>query len=66
MTEHGSNGHSAAMDDGSAAARRLGDLIVDRGLISREQLEDVLLEQQASRKRLGTILVSNGASRRPT
>lgn len=61
MTEHGSNGHSAAMDDGPAAARRIGDLIVDRGLISREQLEDALLEQQASRKRLGTILVSNGA-----
>ena len=49
------------MDDSPAANRRLGDLIVDRGLISREQLEDALLEQQVSRKRLGTILVSNGA-----
>ena len=40
MTEPGSNGHSVAMDDSPAANRRLGDLIVDRGLISREQLED--------------------------
>lgn len=61
MTELGSNGHSVAMDDSPAANRRLGELIVDRGLISREQLEDALLEQQVSRKRLGTILVSNGA-----
>jgi len=61
MTELGSNGHSVAMDDAPAVNRRLGELIVDRGLISREQLEDALLEQQVSRKRLGTILVSNGA-----
>jgi hypothetical protein len=61
VTEPGSNGHRVATDEGSEPARRLGELIVARGLITREQLEDALLEQQVSRKRLGTILVSNGA-----
>ena len=37
----------------------LGELIVDSGLITEEQLEDALLEQRVSRKRLGAILVAN-------
>jgi hypothetical protein len=41
--------------------RRLGELIVDRGLVDDEQLEDALLEQRVSRKRLGAILVAQGA-----
>jgi hypothetical protein len=47
--------------NGSTANRpRLGDVFVERGLVSDEELEDALLEQRVSRKRLGAILVSNG------
>jgi hypothetical protein len=38
----------------------LGELIVERGLMNDEQLEDALLEQRVSRKRLGAILVASG------
>ncbi len=38
----------------------LGELIIERGLMSDEQLEDALLEQRMSRKRLGAILVASG------
>lgn len=61
MSEPGSNGHGLALEEGNEPARRLGELIVARGLITREQLEDALLEQQLTRKRLGAILVTNGA-----
>src|SRR5437868_1684956 len=40
--------------------RPLGELIVERGLITQEQLEDALVEQRVTRKRLGTILVGRG------
>jgi type IV pilus assembly protein PilB len=49
------------MDKSHAQTRPLGELIVERGLISREHLEDALLEQRVSRQRLGAILVSNEA-----
>lgn len=40
--------------------RPLGELFVDRGLISREELETTLAEQAATGKRLGEILVDRG------
>src|SRR5712691_487145 len=40
--------------------RPLGQLFVERGLITQEELEDALVEQRETRKRLGTILVSRG------
>src|SRR5712692_9718853 len=40
--------------------RPLGQLFVERGLITQEELEDALVEQRETSKRLGTILVSRG------
>ncbi len=43
------------------AQKKLGELLVDNGVTDNNTLEDALLEQQVSRKRLGAILVSAGA-----
>ena len=40
--------------------RPLGELFVERGLITQDELEEALVEQQETRKRLGAILVSRG------
>ena len=40
--------------------RPLGQLFVERGLITQEELEGALVEQRETSKRLGTILVSRG------
>jgi hypothetical protein len=40
--------------------RRLGGLLVDDGLISREELDEALAEQRESGERLGEILVRHG------
>jgi DNA repair exonuclease SbcCD ATPase subunit len=48
------------METAHATWRPLGELIVERGLITQEQLEDALLEQRITHKRLGTILVDKG------
>ncbi len=40
--------------------QRLGTLLVNAGLITKEQLEDALQEQRKSAKKLGTILVEKG------
>jgi len=40
--------------------RPLGEVIVELGLISQEDLEDALLEQRITHKRLGTILIDKG------
>lgn len=40
--------------------RRLGDLLVEKGLISGKQLQDAILLQQQSGKRLGDILLRHG------
>src|SRR5947209_17135276 len=40
--------------------RPLGQLFVERGLITQDELEEALVEQQETRKRLGAILVSRG------
>jgi hypothetical protein len=38
-------------------APRLGDMLVQKGLISAEQLQDALMESHASGKRLGEVLL---------
>ena len=40
--------------------RPLGELFVERGLITQDELEEALVEQHRTRKRLGAILVSRG------
>jgi len=40
--------------------KRLGDILVGRGLISQEQLDEALKEQAASRMFLGDILLKKG------
>ena len=44
----------------TAARRRLGDIFVERRLITDEQLEAALTEQRASGGKLGEILVDLG------
>jgi type IV pilus assembly protein PilB len=39
---------------------RIGDVLLTRGLINREQLDTALKEQQATGKRLGDLLVTRG------
>ena len=46
----------------SVAGRRvLGEILVESGLLTREKLDDALLKQRVSGKRLGTLLVELGA-----
>ena len=45
----------------SAGRRFLGEILVAKGLLSRTQLDDALLKQRVSGKRLGTLLVELGA-----
>ncbi|RKX26393.1 MAG: type II secretion system protein GspE [Candidatus Zixiibacteriota bacterium] len=42
------------------ARKRLGELLVERGLVTPEQLEAALLQQTATDKRIGHILVDTG------
>ena len=44
----------------SAAKRRLGDIIVERGLITAEQLDEALATQRESGAKLGEVLVELG------
>jgi hypothetical protein len=46
--------------DTAASKPRLGDLFVQRGLITREQLEEALEEQRENGGKLGEILVEKG------
>jgi len=46
--------------DTAPSWRPLGEVIVERGLVTQDQLEDALLEQRFTHKRLGTILVDRG------
>lgn len=50
--------------DTAASKRRLGDIFVDRGLITPEQLQDALAEQRESGGKLGEILVEKGFTTR--
>ncbi|MGO0060216.1 GspE/PulE family protein [Brevibacillus fluminis] len=40
--------------------KRLGDLLVESGMITAEQLQKALQEQQVSRQKLGDVLLSQG------
>jgi len=42
--------------------RRLGQILIDRGIITEKQLDEALGEQKASNRFIGEILVSRGAS----
>jgi type IV pilus assembly protein PilB len=55
--------HPPATDAPTAAPGRkfLGEILVDTGLLTREKLDDALLKQRVSGKRLGTLLVELGA-----
>jgi hypothetical protein len=53
---------SAAVPSQESAARRpIGEFLVERGLVTDEQLKQALAEQRSSGKRLGEILVERGA-----
>ncbi len=43
--------------------QRIGDMLVERGLITRGQLDEALVQQRTSRGFLGAILVQRGAIR---
>lgn len=45
---------------GSFAKRRLGDILLEAGLITSRQLEESLAAQRASGKKLGEVLVEKG------
>ncbi len=40
--------------------KRFGDLLVEAGIITRQNLDDALLEQQHSKRKLGEILIDHG------
>jgi MSHA biogenesis protein MshE len=40
---------------------RLGDVLVQRGLITKEQLDEALATQRTGGRRLGAILLAMGA-----
>lgn len=40
--------------------KRLGDLLVENGIISQEQLEEALAEQRKSKRKLGDLLITQG------
>ncbi|MNS26329.1 Type II secretion system protein E [compost metagenome] len=40
--------------------KRLGDLLVEHGVISEEQLQEALKEQRKTKRRLGDLLISQG------
>ena len=53
---------SAAVPSQAAAARRpIGEFLVERGLVTNDQLAAALADQRESGKRLGEILVERGA-----
>ncbi|PLX83117.1 MAG: type II secretion system protein E [Desulfuromonas sp.] len=39
---------------------RLGDILIDAGLINREQIENALAAQATSKKKIGTLLIEQG------
>lgn len=43
-----------------STTKRLGDVLISRGLLSKEKLAAALLEQTVTKERLGKILVRNG------
>ncbi|MBI4729750.1 MAG: type II/IV secretion system protein [Acidobacteria bacterium] len=54
-------GPTKAKADARQPGTRLGELLVQRNLVTRSQLSEALLQQSASGKPLGTLLVELGA-----
>jgi hypothetical protein len=48
------------MDIAASSKRRLGDIFVERGLITQDQLQEALAEQRENGGKLGEILVEMG------
>jgi len=48
------------MSPSGAPAKRIGELLLERGLVTRVQLDEALAEQRTSREFLGQILVKRG------
>jgi MSHA biogenesis protein MshE len=44
----------------TAAKRRLGDIVVERQLVTQEQLDEALAEQRTTGRKLGEVLVDLG------
>ena len=42
--------------------KRLGEMLVDAGILSEKQIEEAIALQKNSGKRLGTILLENNSS----
>jgi type IV pilus assembly protein PilB len=51
----------AVSGNGGGAATRIGELLIDRQLVTQSQLAEALLQQGVSGKRLGSLLVDLGA-----
>ena len=45
------------MSDQNQNRKRLGDVLIEKGLITESQLEMVILEQQKTKQALGVILL---------
>ncbi|MGD9015185.1 MAG: type II secretion system protein GspE, partial [Candidatus Omnitrophota bacterium] len=43
-----------------ASSKRLGEILIEKGLITEQQLQDVLKEQKTSGEFLGSIMVNRG------
>ena len=48
------------MGTAATASKRLGDLLIREGLITKEQLQQALSEQRSTGMRLGYTLVKSG------
>src|ERR671931_344852 len=61
MSEGGTTvSSSPPMPGGMRRARKLGEILVDQGLITREQLEQALFEQSRTDQLLGRVLIDLG------
>ena len=47
------------MEVGVAARKRIGELLVETGLLSEEELTRALSEQRSRRKKLGEVIRNN-------
>lgn len=54
------NPSEAASRKSQSKLRPIGEILVDKGIITRDQLEDALQQQKETSKRLGEILVDAG------
>ncbi len=55
------NGAKDGANDGHGGSGRIGDLLIERQLVTQSQLAEALLQQSVSGQRLGSLLVDLGA-----